>query len=180
MNGDRAAIGDPEGGMTSKAWKRTYRISRDDWVGDAVLMLAVGLLALAAVFLPWANVLGRGGVDFSLSKPPTINAAMQTPWGLPALLAALCVISVAVCMLLFGPRAATALLSLAPIAAGTVFLLEAMAAFDGMGLAFRAGLGLYLTLLAGILLIPIGVASPMVGYILIRRPPATDLRGSVE
>jgi hypothetical protein len=166
--------------MGSRAWMRTYRISRDDWVGDAVLMLAVGLLGLAAVFLPWANVLGRGGVDFSLSKPATINAALQTPWGLPALLAALGVISVAVCMLLFGPRASTAVLSLAPIAAGAVFLVEALGAFDGMGLAFRAGLGLYLTLLAGILLIPIGVASPMVGYILIRRPSLADPRGSVD
>jgi hypothetical protein len=101
---------------------------------------------------------------------------LQTQWGLPVLIAALCVISVAVCMLLFGPRAITAVLGLVPIAAGVVFLVEAMGAFDGMGSAFRAGLGLYLTLLAGILLMPVGLASAMVGYVLRRPQPAAQAR----
>ena len=51
-------------------------------------------------------------------------------------------------------------------------MLEAIGAADSMVKMYRPGLGLYVTLLTGILLVPIGLASTMVGHILRRKGAA--------
>jgi hypothetical protein len=75
---------------------------------------------------------------------------------------------VGVAMLWAGPRRVTALLGLVSAVAGAVFVISCLGATDAMAPMFRPGLGLYVTMLAGILLMPIGIASAMVGGILVR------------
>ena len=154
------------------AWTRAAiaksRISRRDWVGDAVLTLLAAAAGLAGVFLPWANGQNGGDVNFSLRQAPGILPALQTSWGQHALLAAGAVLIVGVVMLWAGPRRATAPLGLVSAVAGAVFVISSLNANEAMMPLFKPGIGLYVTLLTGILLVPIGIASAMVGGILLR------------
>jgi hypothetical protein len=161
------------------AWARAAiaksRISRKDWVGDAVVTLAAAAAGLAGVFLPWANGQNGSDVNFSLRQAPGINSAVHTTWGQHALLAAAAVVIVGIVMLWAGPRRATAPLGLVSAVAGAIFVTSSLSAHDAMMPLFKPGIGLYVTLLTGILLIPIGIASAMVGGILLRARHRTGL-----
>lgn len=148
------------------------RISRKDWVGDAVLTLMAAAIVLVGIFLPWANSQTGGDVNFSFRRARGINSAIQTTWGQHALIAAAAVAIVGVVMLWAGPRWATVPLGLVSAVAGVVFVISCLHAHDNMLPYFKPGLGLYVTLLVGILLIPIGTASAMVGGILLRADSA--------
>ena len=156
---------------------RKHRFSLWDWNGDALLMLAAGVAGVIAVFLPWANDYTAGFVNFSLRRPDGVAGVLQTQWGPPVLVAALVAITVAAAMLIAGPRLLTMIVSVLGAVAGVVFVLQAIGAADAMVKMYRPGLGLYVTLLTGILLVPIGVASTMVGQILRRKRAATDPPG---
>jgi len=156
-----------------KAVMRKHRFSLWDWNGDAILMLAAGVAGVVAVFLPWANDYTADFVNFSLSKPDGVSGVLQTQWGPPVLVAAIVAIAVGAAMLIAGPRLLTMIVSLLGTVAGIVFVLQAIGAADSMVNMYRPGLGLYVTLLTGILLVPIGVASTMVGQILRRKGAAT-------
>jgi hypothetical protein len=143
------------------------RISRRDWVGDAVVTLVAAAVGVIGVFLPWANGQNGGDVNFSLHQTPGISSAIHTAWGQHALLAAAVVILIGLIMLWAGPRRATAPLGLLSAVAGAVFVISSLHAHEAMMPLFKPGLGLYVTLLTGILLMPIGIASAMVGGILL-------------
>jgi hypothetical protein len=157
---------------STAAWARAAiaksRITRRDWTGDAVVTLIAAAAALAGVFLPWANGQSGGDMNFSFHQAPGIQSAIHTAWGQHALIAVGAVLIVGVVMLWAGPRRATAPLGLVSAAAGVVCVMSCVSASDGMALFFKPGLGLYVTLLTGVLLIPIGIASAMVGGILLR------------
>jgi len=152
---------------------RKHRFSLWDWNGDAILMLAAGVAGVVAVFLPWANDYTADFVNFSLSRPDGVAGVLQTQWGPPVLVAAIVTIAAAAAMLIAGPRLLTTIVSLLGTVAGIVFVLQAIGAADSMVKMYRPGLGLYVTLLTGILMVPIGVASTMAGLILRRRLAAT-------
>jgi hypothetical protein len=156
-----------------KAVMRKHRFSLWDWNGDAILMLAAGAVGVVAVFLPWANDYTADFVNFSVSRAAGVSGVLQTPWGPPVLVAALVAIAVAMAMLIAGPRLLTMIVSLLGTVAGIVFVLQAVGAADSMAQMYRPGLGLYVALLTGILLVPIGLASAMVGQILRRKGAAT-------
>ncbi len=142
---------------------RRHRFTRADWIGYAVLMIAGGALGLVALFLPWANDYTREFVNFSLTKPPEVVGALQTQWGPPVLVAALAAVGAAGALIVLGPRRITIAPSLVVVAAGAVYAVESVAAADSMINLYRPGLGLYLTLLTGILLVPVGLASLAAG-----------------
>ncbi len=152
---------------------RRHRFSLWDWNGDAVLMMTAGVAGVIAVFLPWANDYTADFVNFSLSRPDNVGGVLQTQWGPPVLIAASVSIAVAAAMLIAGPRFLTMIVSLLGTVAGVVFVVQAIGAADSMVKMYRPGLGLYVTLLTGILLVPIGVASTMVGQILRRKAAPT-------
>jgi hypothetical protein len=142
---------------------RRHRFTRADWIGYAVLIIVAGGAGLVALFLPWANEYTDQFVNFSLSRPEGVVGVLQTQWGPPVLVAALAAIVAAAALLLVGPRRASIALSLVVVAAGVVYALEAVSAADSMVKMYRPGVGLYVTLLTGVLLVPIGLASLAVG-----------------
>ncbi len=79
----------------------------------------------------------------------------------------------AVLMLARRPRRYSLLLGLALVAGGVAGGLLANDAADYLGYAYKPGLGMYLTLLVGILLVPIGLCSALIAELLRRRPAAT-------
>ena len=81
-------------------------------------------------------------------------------------------------MLWAGPRRVTALMGLVSVVGGAVLAISCLDATDAMAPLFRPGLGLYVTILAGILLMPIGIASAMVGGILVRGERAAGRPGA--
>jgi hypothetical protein len=155
-----------------KLTRRRHRFTRTDWTGYALLMIAGGAVGLVALFLPWANEYTDQFVNFSLAKPPEVAGVMQTKWGAPVLVAALATLAAAVLLLLLGPRRVSIAPSLVVVAAGAVYAMESVAAADSMIDLYRPGLGLYLTLLTGILLVPIGLASIAVGEAMRRHTAA--------
>jgi hypothetical protein len=153
------------------------RISRKDWVGDAVVTLAAAAVGVIGIFLPWANGQTAGDVNFSLHQTRGITSAIHTTWGQQTLLAAAIVVLIGLVMLWAGPRGVTVPLGLVTAVAGAVFVLSSLHAHAAMMPLFKPGLGLYVTFLTGILLVPIGIASAMVGGILLhagRAARATD------
>ena len=139
------------------------RLTRKDWIGDAVLTVGGGAVCLAAVFLPWANTEGAGLMNYSLTHPDTVRGLLQTQWGIPALSLALAVSVMGVLMLALGPGRLGVALGLLTAAAGVGIVLvarDATAAAYGSGT--QAGLGAVVTLFAGVLLVPIGLASAAV------------------
>ena len=159
--------------MPMKTVMRKHRFSRWDWNGDAVLAIVGGAVGIVAVLLPWANDYSAEDVNFSLQRAPGVVGVLNTRWGPPVLVAAIAVVVVGVVSLVLGPRLLTMAAGAVVAVAGIVFVLQAIDAADAMVKLYRPGLGLYVTLLTGILLVPIGVASTMVGQILRRKGPAT-------
>jgi len=139
------------------------RLSRKDWIGDGVLTVLGGAVCLVSVFLPWANTEGAGLMNYSLTHPDTVRGLLQTEWGLPALSLALAVAVMGVLMLALGPGRLGVALGLLTTAAGVGIVLVARdATAAAYGLGTQAGLGAVVTLFAGVLLVPIGVASAAV------------------
>jgi hypothetical protein len=153
------------------------RLTRKDWTGDAVLTLVGGAVCLAAVFLPWANTEGSSLMSYGLTHPDSIRGLLDTQWGLPALGLAFAVAVMGVLMLAVGPGRRGVALGLLTTAAGVGIVLVAR---DATGAAYgwgtQAGLGAVITLFAGVLLVPIGLASAAVAAALLYfgRGAATD------
>jgi hypothetical protein len=146
--------------------RATSRISRRDWTGDAALALVGGSAALAAVFLPWANVDHGGSFNAGLSKPADINGILQTQWGWQAVVPAVLVVVIGVLMITLGPRRHGILAGVLVAAAGVAMMAVASDALNAMGFGIHAGLGLVVSLVAGLLLVPIGLASSAVACVL--------------
>jgi hypothetical protein len=139
------------------------RLTRKDWTGDAVLTLVGGAVCLVAVFLPWANTQGAGLMNWSLTHPDTVRGVLETPWGLPALGLALAVLIMGVLMLVLGPGRPGFALGLLTAAAGVaIALVSRDATAAAYGWTTQAGPGAVVTLFAGVLLVPIGLASAAV------------------
>jgi hypothetical protein len=147
--------------------KRLRRgFSRADWVGDGIVTLVLGIAVAVAVFLPWANVSTGHNVNLSPSAATGINGALATPWGLPVLALAAVIVVVGVVMIATRPVKLSILLCVAVSAAGLGITLVCFSAGWHIWDPLRPGLGLFAATLAGILLIPTGLASAMVAYIL--------------
>lgn len=145
------------------------RLLRRDWVGDGVLTLLAGAVLVLAVLLPWANEDGPGQVNYSLTMPDGINGVLQTQWGTPALVLALCAVGLGVATTLTRPRRYSWALGVLIAACGVAVV---GVGGDAAGqIAFMSpGIGLYLTVFAGVLLVPIGLASAAVGWFVARAP----------
>jgi hypothetical protein len=154
---------------------RTIRLTTRDWTGDGIITVVAGLLVAVAVMLPWANDRVAGAVSWALTKPDDIRGGLGTPWGPPMLAIAVAIIALGVVMIVLGPHK-LALISGALVAFSgiAVCMLALAAAREALGWQYAAGTGLMLALLVGILLIPIGVASAMVGFMLRRQEPAPE------
>lgn len=162
-------------------------IVRRDWIGDGVLIVLFGALVAVAVFLPWANTDGGSQVNYSLNAAAGVHGALQTVWGWPTLLLAVAVIVVGITMLAVAPTKLSLLPCLAVSLAGVAVVLLCASAGWSIWRPLRPGLGLYLATLGGVLLVPTGLASALVGYILTTpnafarfRPRADSARPSVD
>jgi hypothetical protein len=144
------------------------RLLHRDWVGYAVLVLLCGGALLIAVFLPWANTDTGHSVNFSLGKPDTILGVLHTKWGVPALAIALAVTLLGAAMLALRPRRYSLVLGFLLAAAGAGSFALADNASAQIGSPMRPGIGLYVTLFAGVILVPIGLATVIVAFVLAR------------
>ena len=151
---------------------RTHRLTTADWKGYAVLTIVGGVVGIVAVLLPWANDYSAEHVNFSVQKATDVVGVLSTQWGPPVLVAAIAVVAAGIVLLVLGPRLLTMAAGALVVVAGIVFVVEAVAAADSMIKMYRPGLGLYITLLTGILLVPIGLVATTVGQILRREAPA--------
>jgi len=140
--------------------------SRKDWIGDGIVTLALGAAVVAGVFLPWANVSTGHDVNLSPHASPGINSALATPWGRPVLALAVVVVVVGVVMVATRPIKLSMLPCLAVSLAGVGITLTCFSAGWHVWDPMRPGLGLFVAALGGILLVPTGLASAMVAYIL--------------
>ena len=140
---------------------------RRDWVGDAVLTLIAGAILLAAVFLPWVNEDAPGWVNFSLRGAKEFNGVLQTQWGWPALGLAVAVLVAGAVMLLTRPRRLSIYLGALVAVLGVAVFVVAQDAAAHIGYN-DPGVGMYLTTLLGVLLVPIGIAAALVALILVR------------
>ena len=116
-------------------------------------------------------------MNYSLTHPDSVRGVLETPWGLPALGLALAVSVMGVLMLAFGPGRLGIALGLLTAAAGVGIVLVARdATAAAYGLTTQAGPGAVITLFAGVLLVPIGLASAAVAAALLYygRSAATD------
>ncbi len=147
---------------------RRVRLLHRDWVGYAVLVLLCGGALLIAVFLPWANTDTGQSVNFSLSKPDAILGVLHTKWGVPALVIALAVTLLGAVMLALRPRRYSLALGFLLAAAGAGSFALADDASAQIGYSMGAGIGLYVTLFVGIILVPIGLATAIVAFVLAR------------
>ncbi len=135
-------------------------------MGDGIVTVILGLAVLAGVFLPWANYSTGHDVNLSVHSSAGINGALATPWGLPVLGLAGLVVVVGLVMIVRRPIRLSILpcfaVSLAGVAITMVCFTAGWHIYDPM----RPGLGLYVATLGGILLVPTGLASAMVAYVL--------------
>jgi len=145
--------------------------SRADWIGDGIVTIVLGLAVALGVFLPWANFSTGHDVNLSPHAAFGVNAALATPWGLPVLALAIAVVVVGLVMLLTAPLKLSVLPCLAVAAAGVGITLVSVSAGWHIWDPLRPGLGMYIDVLGGILLVPTGLASAMVAAIL--TSPAT-------
>jgi hypothetical protein len=143
------------------------RLRRRDWVGDAVLTVVAGAVLVAGVFLPWVNEDSPGWVNFSIRGAKEFNGVLQTRWGWPALGLAVAVVVVGTVMASTRPRRVSIYLGALVAALGVaVFgVVQDAAAHIGFN---DPGVGMYLTTLIGVLLVPIGVAAALVAWFLVR------------
>lgn len=144
----------------------THRLRRD-WTGDAVLTLVAGSVLLAAAFLPWVNEDGPGWVNFSLSQGDGLNGVLATGWGVPALVLAAVVVAAGLAMLFTRPQRFSILLALLVAASGVAAFGVAQDAAVSIGF-YDPGVGMYLTTLAAVLLVPIGLAAAIVAWLIVR------------
>jgi hypothetical protein len=140
--------------------------SRADWTGDGLVTIALGLAVVAGVFLPWANLSSGHDVNLSPHAAVGVNGALATPWGLPVLAMAIIVVVIGVVMVAAAPVRLSILPCLAVAAAGLGIALVCFAASRHIWDPLRPGLGLYVDVLGGILLVPTGLAASMVASIL--------------
>jgi hypothetical protein len=147
---------------------RKVRLLHRDWIGYAVIVLVCGFALIAAVFLPWANADTGHSVNFALGKPDSVLGVIHTRWGVPALVTALVVTIVGIVMLAARPRRYSLLLGFLLAAAGVVSFALADNAAAQIGQPVRPGIGLYTTLLLSVLLVPIGLATAIVAFMLAR------------
>lgn len=152
---------------------RTIRLTTRDWIGDGIITVVGGALLAGAVLLPWANDRVPGGrVSYALTKPDEISGALATQWGLPLLGVAAVVVALGVAMIALGPHRLALLSGVVVTLSGVAASMLALdAAREALSWGYAAGSGLMLALLIGILLVPIGVASAMVGFMLRRQAP---------
>ena len=150
---------------------KQVRLLRRDWVGDGVLTLIAGAVLVIAVFLPWANEEIQGQVNYSPTLTGDISGVLQTQWGTPAIVLALVVSALGVLVTLTTPRKLSWLLGVALAACGVAAVTNADAAAGHIGW-LSPGLGLYLTMFTGVLLIPIGLATGLVGWFVARAAAA--------
>lgn len=143
------------------------RLLRRDWVGDGIVTLLVGAVLAATIFLPWANEDRPGQVNYSLTMPDRINGILQTPWGKPELVLAIAAVCLGVAVILVRPRRFSWVLGVLIAACGAGVLLVGRDAAAGLGW-WSPGLGMYLSVLAGVLLVPIGLATALVGWLVAR------------
>jgi hypothetical protein len=143
------------------------RLLRRDWIGDAVLTLIAGGLLVAAVFLPWVNEDAPGWVNFSFHAVEQFNGVLETGWGWPALGLAGAVLVAGAVMLVTRPRRVSIYLgALVAILGVAVFgVVQDAAAHIGYN---DPGVGMYITTLVGVLLVPIGIAAALVAWTLVR------------
>lgn len=144
------------------------RLLRRDWVGYAILVLLCGASLVAALFLPWANTRIDRSINFSLTKPDSVLGILHTRWGIPALVIAVAVVLVGAVMLGARPRRYTLVLGFLLAAAGIGCFALADNAAGNLGGIFSPGIGLYITLFVGIVLVPIGLATAIVAFVLAR------------
>jgi hypothetical protein len=172
-------MGDTQG-MKRTSRLRKPRLLRRDWIGDAILTITGGSVLVAAVFLPWVNDNAPGWVNFSLSKTDGFNAVLDTRWGVPALCLAAGVLAVGILMLVTRPRRYSIVLGVVVATCGVAVVGLAQDAAAHIG--FRdPGVGMYLTTMVGVLLVPIGLAAALVAWFLARAdaqaptaPPAPE------
>ena len=173
-------MGDSES-MKRPSRRKQPRILRRDWIGVAVLTLIAGALLLVAVFLPWVNEDAPGWVNFSLRGAKEFNGVLQTQWGWPALGLAVAVLVAGAVMLLTRPRRLSIYLGALVAVLGVAVFVVAQDAAAHIGYN-DPGVGMYLTTLLGVLLVPIGIAAALVALILVRaegrapeEPPASTM-----
>lgn len=146
---------------------RQPRVLRRDWIGDAVLVLACGVVLLVSVFLPWVNEDTRGQVSFRLTQGGELNGVLQTQWGVPALVVAAAVLAAGLVMLVTRPRRFSLLLGVMVAVCGVAAFAVAQDAAASVSW-YDPGVGMYLTTLVAVLLVPIGLAAALVAWILMR------------
>jgi len=173
-------MGDTESMKRPSRLKQPHLLRRD-WLGDAVLTLIAGAILLAAVFIPWVNEDAPGWVNFSFREAQGFNGVLQTHWGWPALGLAVGVLVVGAVMLLTRPRRVSIYLGALVAVLGVAVFVVAQDAAAHIGY-YDPGVGMYLTTLLGVLLVPIGLAAALVAWILVRaegrapeEPPASTM-----
>ena len=159
----------PEREVTLRLMRRGF--SRADWIGDGVVTIVLGLAVVLGVFLPWANDSTGHDVNLSPHAAVGVNGALATSWGPPVLALAIVVVVVGVVMVVVAPLKLSVLPCLAVAAAGIGITLVCFAGARQIWEPLRPGLGVYLDVLGGILLVPTGLASAMVAAVL--TSPAT-------
>ena len=145
---------------------KRHGFSRADWAGDGFVTVILGLAIVAGVFLPWVNVSTGHDVNLSTHAARGINGALATPWGLPVLVLAALAVVVGLVMIVRRPLKLSMLPCLGVSLAGLAITLVCLSAGRYVWDPLRPGLGLYAATLGGILLVPTGLASAMVAYIL--------------
>jgi len=148
-------------------WRKPHGFTRRDWTGDCIITIAAGLVIVAGVALPWANDDTGHRVNLSLVKPDAIRPALATDWGVIVLALGVVVFALGTLMLALGPRRRLAAPSGAAVAAaGVAVIVVAFRAAGPMAGFYKPGLGIYIDVLAAILLVPTGFALAVVGYLL--------------
>ncbi len=146
--------------------RRRHGFTKRDWIGDCLITIAGGLVIVAGVVLPWANDDAGHQVNLSLTKPEAIRGALETDWGIAVLILGIAVFALGALMLALGPRRLAAPCGATIAVAGVAVVVVAFRAAAPMAGFFKPGLGIYIDVLAGILLVPTGFAVAVVGYIL--------------
>lgn len=152
---------------------RTLRLTTRDWTGDGVITVVGGVLLLVGALLPWANERLNGHrVSYALTRPDEISGVLSTRWGAPLLAVALVVVALGAVMVALGPHRLAVLSGVVVTFSGMAACVLALdAAREALMWGYAAGAGLMLTLLIGILLVPVGIASTTAGFLLRRATP---------
>jgi hypothetical protein len=147
-------------------WRKRHSFTRRDWIGDTLLTIAAGLVIVAGVVLPWANDDNGHQVNLSLSKPETIRPALATDWGVAVLILGIAILALGALMLALGPRRLAAPCGAMIVAAGVAVVVVAFRAAAPMAPFYAPGIGIYIDVLAGILVVPTGFTVAVVGSLL--------------